>query len=187
MNSEEGQKVAEADLISTVHWVLHTELTLDRPVGEVWPVFKDMKAWYTEYTFEVISGPSYQAGLGLLEDQVLKLTSSKGLPRAPNSKDTAGPQHFIQKTIKVAPQKEIVAVLSGRAYDWRQYTSFYVWRMTETTTNTTIFVDSYGEAELVTPLPRGEVSGYQDTLTRNWHRSWSEAFVSLRKIMDADK
>src|SRR5579863_1284478 len=59
---------------STVDWVLHTQATLDRPVSMVWPAFRDMKSWYTEYAFEVLSGPPYQAGPGLAEQQIMKVT-----------------------------------------------------------------------------------------------------------------
>jgi hypothetical protein len=184
MNSKLAEKMAEADLISTINWVKHTELTLDRVVQEVWPVFRDMRRWYTEYSFEVLSGPAYLAGSGLLEGQVLKVKSSMGLPKAPDADDVAGPQYLIVKTIKVDPQKEIVAVLSGCAYDWRQFTSFYVWSMTENAGKTTIFVDAYGQAEMFKPLSKGECTGYEDELTKNWHRSWSEAFMNLQKVVN---
>jgi hypothetical protein len=184
---EKEQKVAEVVLNSTMHYVLHTEFALAYPLSEVWRVFKDMRRWYTEYTFEVVSGPSYQAESGLLEDQVLKVTSSMDFPRASNSDDAAGPQYFIHKTIKVSPPKEIVAVLSGCAYDWKRYTVFYVWRMTEQEKETTIFVDSYGEAELVNPLPKDELSVYRAKFAKHWHCSWSQAFVNLKKVMEADR
>jgi hypothetical protein len=176
---------AETGLISTMHWVLHTEFNLDYPVCDVWPVFKDMRSWYAEYAFEDVSGPAYRAGSGLLEDQVLGLTSSKGLPRVSKS-DAAGPELVILKTLKVNPCKEIVAVLSGRAYDWKHYTAFYVWRMTEQSKNTTIFVDTYGEAELIKPLPQDAFSEYHDAITQSWHRSWADAFAELKKVMSAD-
>jgi hypothetical protein len=177
---EEGRKIAEADLISTAHWALHTELTLDRRLSEVWPVFKDMRRWYTEYTFENVSGPSYQASSGLQDGQVLKLTRA--------SDDGAGSQPFIYaKTVKVAPQKEIVVVLFGPAHGWSRYSDFYVLKMTQRARHTTIFVDSYVEAELVKPLPKGEFSDYHDQFTRDWQHSWSEAFVNLSKVISADK
>jgi len=175
----------EANLISTLHGVTHTETTLDRPLSEVWAIFKDIRRWYTEYTYEVVAGPSYQTGVGLLEGQVLKVTASKGLPRA-YSEDTAGPEHYIQKNIKVTPQKEIVAVLSGSTYDWRRYTSFYIWRLTEHAAKTTISVDGYVEAELFKPLPTGEFSRYHQNLVENWHLSWAEAFASLKEVLGAD-
>jgi hypothetical protein len=185
MSSKQGHKVT-AELASTLHWVLHTEVTLDYPVEKVWRTFKDMASWYTEYSFETVAGPPYEADSGLLKGQVLKLRSSKGLPRAPNS-DGGGPEYFIQKTLEVVPHNEIVVVLSGAAYDWKRVTSFYVWRMTEKATRTTILIDTYGEAELLRPLPRLEFSEYWDTLEKNWHRSWSEALANLEKVMDTNE
>jgi hypothetical protein len=170
---------------SRFDYVMHTQLTLDRPLEEVWPVFKDIRRWYTEYTWEVISGPEYQSGVGLVEDQVIKVKSSKGLTREPNSDVVEGPEYFIQKTIKVVPQKEIVVALSGSAYDWKQYTVFYVWTMTEKGRKTTVYIDSYGEAELATALPKREFSEYYGRFTKDWHHSWSEAFMNLRKVLDA--
>ena len=79
-----------------------------------------------------------------------------------------------------------MSVLSGGYYDWKQYTVFYVWKMREEEKKTTIFVETYGEAEFVEPLSQGDFSRYYDEEDRNWHRSWSEAFVSLRKIVDAN-
>lgn len=174
----EPANTTETDLISTAHWVLHTEWTLDRPLSEVWPVFKDMFRWYTEYTVDHVSGPSYQAGSGLAEDQVLKLT------RASNFDDAAGSQHFViyQKTINVVPQKEIVIVLSGPVSGWKQY----VWKMKAKAKTTTIFIDAYGEAELVKPLSKGELTEYHEKLTRDWHRSWSKALLNLKQITHAD-
>jgi hypothetical protein len=186
MSSVEGQKVMEADQIATMHWVLHTELTLDVPASEVWPVVKDMRRWYSEYAIEVVSGPSYQDGSGLMEDQVLKMTSSKSLPRISNSDDAGEPQPYIVKIIKVVRQKEIVSLLSGSAYDFKHYTSFYVWKLMELAKKTTVLVDTYGEADLVKPLSMGALSDYRDKLIKNWHRSWSEAFVNLKNVLHAD-
>jgi hypothetical protein len=183
---EERPEMTQSNLISTIHSVLHTELTLDRPLSEVWPVFKDMRSWYTEYAWEVISGPPYETGVGLLEDQVLRVKSSHPFPRVANAGDSTGPEYFVTKILKIVPQREIVSVLSGRAYDWRQYTSFYVWKMTEAAAKTTILIDVFGEAELETPLSKQALSKYQDELTSNWYRSWSTAFGNLKRIMNAD-
>jgi hypothetical protein len=186
---KEAQKVAEGNLISKMYWVLHTEVALDRPLSEVWPVFKDIKRWYTEYTVEDVSGPSYQSGSGLAEDQVLKVIPKdlKSFPRASNSADAAGPQYFIQKTIKVVPQKEIVILLSEPSFDYKRRTQFYVWKMSGNAKKTTIFIDAYGEAELAKPLPKGDFLDYYDKRTRNFQRSWSEAFATLRKVLHAKK
>jgi hypothetical protein len=187
VRSEKRPTTVENDLISTMHCALHTEVTLAFPVSEVWAVFKDMRRWYAEYTFEVISGPPYEVGAGLQEGHVIKVISSKGLPRALNSGDALGPQHYISKTIKVVPQKEIVNVLSGRAFDWKRYTFFYIYKMVAHAKKTTISVDQYAEAELVQSLTQAEFADYYDQLTRNWHRSWSEAFVNLEKVLAADR
>jgi hypothetical protein len=186
VSSQKRPTTVAEDLISTMHCTLHTEVTLDFPVSEVWSVFKDMRRWYAEYTFEVISGPPYEAGGGLQEGHVIKVSSSKGLPRAPNSGDALGPQYYISRTIKVVPQQEIVNVLSGRGFDWQRYTMFYVYKMAEQASKTTLSVDQYAEAELVQPLTQAEFSDYYAQLTRNWQRSWSEAFVNLENVLSMD-
>jgi hypothetical protein len=168
--------------IPTLYYGMHTELTLDYPVCDVWPVFRDMGSWYTEYAFETLEGPSYDAEGGLLEDQVLKVTSSHSFPRIAGADDTA-PEYFIVKTIKVVPEKEIVSVMSGNAYDWKRYTVFYAWTLAESASQTTILVDSYGEAELERPLPKDEYLKYDDELSKNWHRSWTKAFGNLREVV----
>jgi hypothetical protein len=177
---------ALTDPLSTYHWVLHTEVTVDHPVSAVWPYFKDFFGWYTEYTCETVSGPPYRTGSGLLEGQVLKLTSSVDLPRA-HSKEGAGPKHYLQKTLRVAHEREIVVVLSGSAYDFREYTAFYVWRLRSQANQTAVLVDTYGEGQFYRPLQEGRLSGYDDEFIRNWHRSWSEALLNLTKVLSANK
>ena len=66
---------------STLHYVMHTEMTFAHPLSKLWPVFKDMRRWYTEYTFDVISGPPYDPDTGLAEGQVLKVVTSAPFPR----------------------------------------------------------------------------------------------------------
>jgi hypothetical protein len=179
-------KEAEADVISTMHWVYHTETTLDRPVREVWPVFRNFFSWYTEYACEWVSGPAYDSGSGLAEDQVLHVKSPMDLPRA-HPEEARGPKYYVQRTIRVVPEREIVVVLSGSVYDFRQYTAFYVWRMQETAARTTILIDNFGEGTLFKPLSKGDLSKYYDKFTQNWHRSWSEAFVNLRRVLDSGR
>jgi hypothetical protein len=169
---------------STVYWALHTRLTLNHPVTEVWPLFQDMRRWYTEYAFEVISGPAYEPGVGLLEHQVLKLTSSVGFPKTPGTDDPlGGAPYFTSRIVRVAPQEQIVAAIYGAAYDFKRQTSFYVWRMVTAGSDTAIHVDTYGEAELIQPLDPEGMAQYTRELERNWQRSWSEAFLNLGKII----
>ena len=184
--AESNEQIAPtSDQISILQYALHTERVCEIPLSQVWPVFKDMRRWYTEYAFESVSGPPYQEGPGLVEDQVLKVTSSKGFPRASKS-DAEGPQPFTMKTIKVIPRSEIVAVLSGNTSDWKRYTQFYVWMLLETGSKTTIVVDTYGEAELTKSLSKREFTVYYDKLAGNWQRSWSEALASLRRLLEAE-
>ena len=171
-------------LQSALHAVAHTDRTVGHPRSRVWSLFRDMRSWYSEYSFEVLSGPPYDAAVGFVEGQTLKVTGSRGLPRA-HEGDAPGPQYYIQKNIKVAPQKEIVVVLSGSAYDWRRYTAFYVWRFAEQARDTLISIDSYVEAELFKPLPAIEFLSYRQELERNWHRSWSEALATLETVLNA--
>ena len=88
------------------------------------------------------------------------------------------------ETIKVLPRREIVAVVSGSAYDWKRYTVFYVWTMHERNEKTVVDIDSYGEADLVTPLQTAEFARYYDAFDKEWHRSWSKALASLGKSLD---
>jgi hypothetical protein len=173
---------------SMMHWAVHTELVVERPVREVWPLFKDMGRWYTKYAFEVLSGPPYEEGPGLTEGQVLKLTSSMGLPWSADAA-VAGPQNLIARVIRVAEQndtREIVVYLSGSAYDWKRYTLFYVLRSVEGSGATTIIVNAYGEAEFVAHLSEVELTAYREQFTQGWQASWSEAFESFKRIINAE-
>jgi hypothetical protein len=174
--------VEDGNLTSTIQWVLHTELTVPEPVDEVWCVFRDIAGWYTEYKFETISGPGYQKGVGLLEGQVLKVTPATPLPRASHVDQTDGADYYVHNTIKVGA-REIVVVLSGAAFDLRQYTSFYVWKVMEDDRGATVLVDTYGEGHLSAPLAQEEARNYQERLASNWQRSWADAFANFRKAL----
>jgi hypothetical protein len=177
--------VTEADLISTIHWTEHIELTLNHPLKEVWTVFNDMRRWYPEYSIETVSGPSYETGPAFLEDQVLTVTSSKDFVRTANSEHEPGqPQPLTAKIIKVVPEKEIVCLLSGRAFDWENYTAFYIWKFSEKSGQTTIDVDQVGEAAFVSPLTKKEFAEYQNMLSDAFQLSWSNAFSNLTRVMD---
>jgi hypothetical protein len=187
-----GQTEAgKAERISTWQYVQQTKVTLNHPVGEVWRVLKDMRRWYTEYTLEVISGPPYRAGLGLMEGQILKVTSNGVLRRElalePDSESTNGPEWLTAKIVKVVPRKEIVTVLTGRAFDWKRYTVFYVWRTTEVGKKATVHVDSYGDVDLIKPLSKAEFATYYKRFTKEWKHSWSGAFANLRKALNSNK
>jgi hypothetical protein len=96
----------ETDLVSplqspgTFHFTNTIEFTVDRPLNEVWPVFSDTRSWYTEYTWEVLSGPPYDSGSRLLEGQLLKVTSSHSFPRTADVGDNSGPEYFLTKMIR---------------------------------------------------------------------------------------
>ena len=174
--------MASENLQSVLHAVAHTDRVVGHPRSRVWALFRDIRTWYREYRFEVVSGPPYEAAVGLMEGQTLKVTGSKGLPRAYTG-DALGPEYYLQKNIKVTPENEIVVVLSGSAYDWTRYTAFYVWRLAEHTRDTLISIDSYVEAHLFRPLPTSEWSRYLEELEKNWHRSWSEALSALEAVL----
>lgn len=181
---ENLKRVAEADAISTMQWARHTQMTLERPLADVWPIFRDIRRWYSKYSFDVISGESYETGPGLAQDQVLRLTSATPPPRTSVSAHSLQPQHLVTKMLKVVPQQEIVSVLSGSYYDWKQFTVFYVWSMREVGTTTTILIDTYGEAEFLQGLSKGAFASYCAEEDRHWHRSWADAFVNLKKLVD---
>jgi hypothetical protein len=170
-----------------VQWAKYTDTVIDRPVKEVWPVFRDLEGWYREYSLEVLYGPPYEAESGLLEGQVLKATSSHSFPRMAGLQDSKGPEYFITKIMRVVSEKEIVSVLAGSAYDWEEYTSFYIWRLSELQGATTITVDGVGGAKLSRPLSEVEFTAYNAALVENWHRSWSTAFESLKKVMEVGR
>ncbi len=182
MNGQKEQQ--ETEQITTLSWVKHTDVMLPHPVRIVWPVFRDMSRWYSEYHFETVSGPPYQSGTGFLEGQVVRVKSSVGMPRSPNTAAVPeGPEHFLVKTLKVTPEREIVVVLSGNAYDWRQIVQFYVWRMAPQAEHTALSIDAYGRVELFQPIAQAEASEYESRLLKNWHRSWSEALQSLKSML----
>jgi hypothetical protein len=168
--------------LSTYHWALKTSTTLARPVSTVWPLFKDFYRWYTEYTCETVAGPPYRPGSGLLEGQVLKLTSSVDLPRA-GAQEFLGPKHYVQKTLKVLNEEEIVVVLSGSAYDFERYAAFYIWRMRPHQDHTEVLIDTYGEGVFFRPLREDHRAQYHEEFIRNWHRSWSLALENLRSML----
>jgi hypothetical protein len=176
------------NFIKTSDWVLHTGTSIEHPLSRVWRAFRDIRTWYSEYEFEVVSGAPYRAGVGLVEGQLIKVTPLTPFPRTSDTNEGDGAQYFLQKTIRIVPQREIVVLLSGGpAYDFRRYTQFYVWRVAvQGEKSTTIFIDSYGEADLKQPLREVEYVEYQDKLTRNFYRSWAEAFTQLKKNLDAE-
>jgi len=185
---ENREEESQTQPVSTFHYAQHIEAIFARSLGEVWRAFRDMGKWYTEYTFDDVSGPSYLREAGLMENQVVRLTFTTGLPKdfptLSNPGNAPASEHYIMKTIKLVPLKEIVAVVWGQVYDWKRYTVFYVFRMTGKGSATAVFVDSYGEAEFVRPLSTAELSEYSGNFTRVWHRSWSEAFANLRKLVE---
>src|SRR5579863_2744654 len=89
-NTSLGQD-AQIERIAHLHAVQHTSIAVDQNVGVVWDVFKDIKRWYTEYTFDVIAGPSYDPAHGCVENQVIRVTSAHAFPRLPNAPESAGP------------------------------------------------------------------------------------------------
>jgi hypothetical protein len=170
--------------VSILHYVMHTDVTLSHTVSEVWPIFKDMRRWYTEYAFEVKSGPPYDPTTGLVEGQVLKVVSRVAFPREPGATKTPRePEYFVVETIKVVPRKQIVAVVSGSAYDFKRYTVFYLWTMQESEGKTIVDIDSYGEAHLVNALSKAKFADYYNAFDKNWHRSWSNALSNLKATM----
>jgi hypothetical protein len=172
------------ETVSILESALQTELVLHRPLEDVWPAFRDMRTWYTEYAWEIVSGPPYEAEVGLVEGQVIKVTSSHPFPRTAAANEHAAPDYFMTKIIKVVPPHEIVCVLWGRAFDWEDYTSFYIWRLKDDGTATTVSIDSVERARLAAPLRPDEFATYEGALTENWHRSWSTALAAFRALVE---
>jgi hypothetical protein len=166
---------------SSVHWALDKKLTLHQPLERVWQVLADTPSWYAEYDFSQVEGPRYSADLGLQEGQIFKVVSAKGLPRTSSRAEAEAdqPEYFIQRIVKVVPEQALVSLLCGAAYDWRQYTSFYVWRVVPEGARTSVAIECYGQAEFFIPVPAEELPAYQSALESNWHRSWSEALANL--------
>jgi hypothetical protein len=179
-------QVTELDLVPTIEVVLHTGVALDRPRDQVWPVFRDVRSWYGEYVWEIIDGPLYEEGVGLMEGQVIKVTSSHPFPRATAAVEDEAPDYFVTKKIKVTPPSEIVSVLWGSAFDWKKFTSFYIWRLLDEGRTTRVSIESLGRGELATPLPRAEYDVYEAAVIENWHRSWSTALAALKDIVEHD-
>jgi hypothetical protein len=164
---------------------VHTDVSLARPVDEVWPVFRDLPSWYTEYEYELIEGPPYDPARGLEEGQVHRVVFTYDFPRA-SADDTAdaGPDYVISKVIRVDAPHEIVKVLWGAAFDWPSYTSFYIWKLLDDGGSTTVSIDSVGRAELARPLTQAEHDAYRAEIEANWHRSWSTALGDLRALVE---
>jgi hypothetical protein len=187
MTSNEGWvDTADMDQTRTFHWVLSTNVTVAHPLAVVWSVFRDPRKWYTEYTWEVVSGPPYEASGGLLEGQTLKCRSTHPLPRIPTASEATVSEDYFVKFLKVIPSSEIVSVLSGSVYDFQRYTAFYVWKLVDNESATTVTVDTYGEAHLAAPLTTDQLDEYTDEFNVNWHRSWSTAFLNFGRTLDAE-
>jgi len=177
------QGISQPEEIGKFQGVLVTEETFARPLQEVWPVFKDIASWYTEYTWEVESGPGYASDGGLAEGQRIKVTSSHSFPRLQSEKVEDSPEYFVTDVLKVVPESEIVSSLSGRAFDWERFTSFYVWRLAPSGEGTKVTIESYTEVELSRALPVDEYAAYREELNANWFRSWSTAFAGLSEVL----
>jgi hypothetical protein len=134
----------------------------------------------------MISGPPYESGTGLEEDQVIKVTSSHEFPRTSTGEEQAGPEYFITKILEVAAPSEIVCVLWGSAFDWTDYTAFYIWRLTGNTSKTRVTIESLEHADLATPIPRDEFAAYEAALVENWYRSWATSLAALRETVERD-
>jgi hypothetical protein len=175
--------------ITALDWVLHTDIAIQHPLSRVWPAFRDIRAWYWEYHFEVVAGAPYLAGDGLVEGQVIKVTPRTSFPRASKSDGDGSAEYFLQKTIRVVPNREIVVLLSGGpAYDFSRYTQFYVWKVMENgEKSTTLSIDCYGEAALRQPLREDEYVEHQDRLAKNFYQSWAQALEQLKKTLDVEK
>jgi hypothetical protein len=176
------------DPFKAIHTVQHIDVTLEYPVDEVWPVFKDMRRWYAEFIWENISGPSYESERGLAVGQILKVGMAPSKVFAPEAFEgkpepdrTANPDYFLMKTLVLVPEQEIVSVLWGSAFDWDQYTEFYVWKISAIGAHQTrISIDSYLEVHLATATPESE---YIEVWSRGWRRSWSDSIGELKKIL----
>jgi hypothetical protein len=173
----------DGETVSILESALRTQVVLHRPLAEVWACFRDMRAWYTEYTWELVAGPPYEAGVGLAEGQVIKVTSSHPFPRT-GSGSQGGPDFFMSKIIKVVHPHEIVCVLWGQAFDWEDYTSFYIWRLGGDDATTTVSIDSVERAQLATPMRPDDFAAYKAALEDNWHRSWSTALAAFRELVE---
>lgn len=171
--------------INELNWVFSTGCELAVPPAVVWPVFRDVRRWYPEYSWEVVDGPPYDGGLR--EGQALELRSTHELPQLPGGPQRDFPDVYAQKNLKVTPEQEIIILLSGSVYDLRQYTAFYVWKLSAHRSGTLVSIDTYGHGELTRPLLADELEAYEREFDRNWYRSWSVALGNLRGILDKQR
>lgn len=171
---------AAPDLISTMHEIARTQLTLAQPRDVVWSSFRDIRAWYTEYSWDVVSGPGYELAMGLAEGQVLQVFSSHPFPRTDGTDSPA--EKLVVRVVEVDEPNRIVVMLSGRAvFDYERFTGFYVWSVGEGDDGTTVTIDGFFEADLQTPLSPAALAEYKQALAVNWHRSWTTALENLRR------
>lgn len=170
---------AAHDLTSTVYMHSRTHLTLAQPRDVVWSAFRDMRTWYTEYTWEVISGPSYEQGMGFAEGQIMKISIANPLPRADGMNPPAA--GYVAEVLVDEPNRIIVAATGEEAEYYERATSFYSFSIDESDEGTTVAVESLSVAYLQTPLDPGELAEYKQALAAGWHHSWDTALENLRR------
>jgi hypothetical protein len=177
---------AAQDRISTINSLVRAHLTMPQRRDVVWSTLRDIRQWYAEYTFEVVSGPSYERAMGLAEGQIIHATSSHPFPRIDGRPDSP-PEKVVARVLEVDEPNRIVVMLSGQAvYDYARLTSFYILSVDESNDGTTVTVENLGEAELQTPLSPAKHAEYKQALTANWQRSWTTALESLRRQLDEE-
>jgi hypothetical protein len=151
----------------------------------VWPVFRDVRRWYTEYDWLVVDGPPYGKSGGLAEGQTVEVRFGNRAASLGRTPLETIPSVFLTEMLKVRDY-EIVSALAGETEEWTRYTQFYVWRLAEAGAETKITIESYTEMALREPMGGAQRGTYEDDLFRNWNESWETALEGLTRTMAAD-
>ena len=97
------------DAVTTCDLVVRSEITIDRPVAEVWPHFLDMGSWMSGIRFQHIRGRDGEEG------EVRRVTEGGGSPYG---------SYFIT-TVRVTPlERYVVRVASEGGGDYFGFAAF---------------------------------------------------------------
>jgi hypothetical protein len=114
----------------TFDLILRSEITIDRPVREVWPHFLNMDVWMTDNRFQTIEGARGEAG------EVRLVRPKEATPYAAYFIRAVRATPYVQYVLKVVPEK---------GHDYFGYADF---SFTETDGKTHLIYDIYVELKV---------------------------------------
>jgi L-proline amide hydrolase len=148
---------------------IKVEYTIGRPISEVWPVFVDIRSWITDYRIEAVE---WALNDPMKVGAISKVTALHG--EAPDNPK----MFYAQEVLDVIPGEEIVLWLTAEhpeAFDVRDLSGFYSWRLTDAGGKTRITIESFDSDR---PL-----HGPKDHRYGSAYRSWIGNLRTLEKTI----